>query len=97
MSQQPRKLGRVGLTVWLLLPFVIVWLLWLSIDRSKGKPDPRLEAIQKAQLPGQDPKTGRPMADIEREVAETEARKAKEREAAEGKSDAADPAPRTQP
>ncbi len=89
MTQQPRKLGRVGLTIWLLLPILIVWLLWLTIDRSKGKPDPRLEAIQKAQLPGQDPQTGRPLSDIEREVAETEARKAKEREAAGAAENAA--------
>lgn len=84
MANEPRKLGRIGLTIWLLMPLLIVWALWLSIDRTRGRPDPRLEAIQRAQLPGQDPKTGRPIEEIEKEVAETEARKAKEREAVSG-------------
>ncbi len=41
MDQRPtRKLSRIGLIVWLLLPLVIVVLLWLSIDRSQGRADP---------------------------------------------------------
>lgn len=39
---QPRRLGRLGLIVWLLAPLAIVAAMWFMIDRSKGKPDPRL-------------------------------------------------------
>jgi predicted alpha/beta superfamily hydrolase len=63
------------LIIWLALPLVIVGGLWFSIDRSRGKPDPRLDAIQRAQLPGQDAKTGRSTEQLQREIAETEARK----------------------
>ncbi len=41
-AQQPRKLGRVGLIIWLAGPFVVIALLYLMVDRSRGKPDPSL-------------------------------------------------------
>ena len=77
------RLGRVGLTVWLLLPVAIVAAMWFSIDRTKGRPDQRREAIERARLPGQDPATGRSIEEIEKEVAETEARKAAQQKEAE--------------
>lgn|GEM_PF-2511203 len=41
VEQHPtRRLSRLGLIVWLLLPLVIVGLLWFSVDRSQGRPDP---------------------------------------------------------
>lgn len=44
MNDRPsrRRLSRLGLIIWLLLPLAIVAAMWLLIDRSKGRPDPRL-------------------------------------------------------
>lgn len=67
-------MGRIGFLVWLAAPFMVVGGLWLSIDRGAGKPDPRLEVLQRAQLPGQDLGSGRPLEVVERERAETAAR-----------------------
>lgn len=53
------RMGRLAFVLWLVLPFVVVLVLWLLIDRDEGKPDPRAEAIDRALLPGQDPATGR--------------------------------------
>ena len=86
-GRQPR-LGKTGLIIWLALPFVILTGLYLSIDRSKGKPNTRLEAVQRAQLPGQDTATGRSIADIEREKAETAERIAKQKAEGETKPQA---------
>lgn len=78
MAYKELHMGRFALLIWLAAPFMIVGGLWWSIDRDGGKPDPRLEAIQRAQLPGQDLATGRSAAQIEREIAETEARRVRE-------------------
>ncbi|MBX3357964.1 MAG: hypothetical protein KF745_06005 [Phycisphaeraceae bacterium] len=40
MDPQPRRLGRVGLILWLLAPLVVVGVLYLMTDRSRGKPEP---------------------------------------------------------
>lgn len=77
MAAKGMRMGKLGLLAWLAAPVMIVTGLWFSIDRGAGKPDPRLEALQRAQLPGQDLASGRSVAAIERELAETEARKAR--------------------
>lgn len=41
MERSPH-LGKVGLVLWLLGPVVVVAILWTQMDRSRGKPDPRL-------------------------------------------------------
>src|SRR5688572_4507807 len=41
MSRSPH-LGKLGLVIWLLAPVVLVAILWTQMDRSRGKPDPRL-------------------------------------------------------
>lgn len=94
-AEQPR-LGKVGFIVWLVLPFVILTALYLSIDRSQGKANPRLAAVQSAQLPGQDAATGRPTEEIEREVAETKARQERQAHTTAAAS-VADGASRVQP
>lgn len=94
-AEQPR-LGKVGFIVWLVLPFVILTALYLSIDRSQGKANPRLAAVQSAQLPGQDVATGRPTEDIQREVAETKARQERQAQTTAAAS-AADGASRGKP
>lgn len=85
-------MSRVALLVWVLSPLLVIGALALMMDRSRGRPDPRLEAINQARLPGQAADSSRSAARIEREVAETEARKA-----ASGESGAApavtEPAP----
>lgn len=94
-AEQPR-LGKVGFIVWLVLPFVILTALYLSIDRSQGKANPRLAAVQSAQLPGQDAATGRPTEEIAREVAETKARQERQAQTTVAAS-AADGASRVKP
>lgn len=37
------RLGKLGLVIWLLTPVVLVAVLWTQMDRSRGKPDPRLQ------------------------------------------------------
>lgn len=41
-NQGPKRLGRIGLLVWLIVPLLIVLGLWLMIDRTQGRPDPSL-------------------------------------------------------
>lgn len=41
MSKSPH-LGKIGLVIWLIAPVVLVAILWTQMDRSRGKPDPRL-------------------------------------------------------
>jgi len=39
---EPRRLSRVGLVIWLALPFVIVGAMWVWLERSRGRPNPEL-------------------------------------------------------
>lgn len=58
LASQPR-LGRLGLVIWLALPVVIVLLLWLVIDRDRGKPRPDMSGAlgpgQRAPIGGELP------------------------------------------
>lgn len=38
----PRKLSRLGLVIWLSLPFVIVGAMWVWLERSRGRPNQEL-------------------------------------------------------
>lgn len=44
---EPRKLSRVGLVIWISLPFVIVGAMWVWLERSRGRPNPELYQQQK--------------------------------------------------
>lgn len=68
-------MSRFALVIWLTTPLLIVLALAMMMDRSRGKPDPRLAAIASARLPGQAADSSRDQASIDRDIAETEARK----------------------
>ena len=68
-------MSRFALVIWLTTPLLIVLALAMMMDRSQGKPNPRLAAIAAARLPGQAEDSARDLASIERDIAETEARK----------------------
>lgn len=66
LASQPR-LGRVGLVVWLALPVVIVLVMWLVIDRDRGKPRPDMSGAlgpgQQAPTGGERPRNPRPRSE----------------------------------
>lgn len=51
----PRKLSRLGLVIWLSLPFVIVGAMWVWLERSRGRPNPELYEQKKSQSIMPDP------------------------------------------
>lgn len=69
-------MSRLALVIWLTTPLLIVAALWMMMDRSRGKPNLRAQAIAAARLPGQAADSPRDQASIDRDRAETEARKA---------------------
>jgi alpha-glucosidase len=89
MNAQGSKMSRFALVIWLTTPLLIVLALAMMMDRSQGKPNPRLAAIAAARLPGQAEDSPRDQASIERDIAETEARKAAKPAAGKGGAPAA--------
>jgi pullulanase len=67
-------MSRFALLVWVLSPLLIIAALALMMDRSKGRPDARLQAVAAARLPGQAADSPRSEERLARERAETEAR-----------------------
>lgn len=69
-------MSRFALLIWVFSPLLVIAALAMMMDRRKGDPDPRLTNIAAARLPGQAEHSPRPQAQLDREMAETEARKA---------------------
>ncbi len=68
-------MSKFALIIWLTTPLLVIAALALMIDRDRAKPDPRLGVIERARLPGQAADSPRDQASIDRDIAETEARK----------------------
>ncbi len=75
MPPKGPTMSRFALLVWVLSPLLVIGALALMMDRTKGKADPRLNAIAMARLPGQSLDSSRPQAQLDAEVAATLARK----------------------
>jgi predicted alpha/beta superfamily hydrolase len=90
-SKGPKTMSKAALVIWLTMPLLIVGVLAMMMDRSQGKPNPRIAAIEQARLPGQAADSPRDQASIDRDIAETKAHR--EAMAAKKGGDATDAEP----